>query len=73
MKWIALGCATLIAGCANSPAPYSPSAPGAGQAAVDQRREARALEEAEANCASKGKRAEARRVEGETVYDCVDR
>ena len=70
MKWIVLGCAALIAGCANSPAAYSPSAPGTGQRAVDDRREARALEEAEANCSKQGKHAVAKRVEGETVYDC---
>jgi hypothetical protein len=39
---------------------------------VDQRREARALEEAEADCAKQGKHAVAARVEGETMYDCAD-
>jgi hypothetical protein len=38
---------------------------------VDERREARALEEAQANCAKQGKHAVARRDEGETLYDCV--
>ena len=73
MKWTALACAVLIAGCANSPPVDNRSAPGAGQPAVDEKREARALEQAEANCASQGKHAEARRVEGATVYDCVQR
>jgi putative hemolysin len=73
MKWIVLCCATLVAGCANSPPADNRSAPGAGQPAVDERREARALEQAEANCASQGKHAEAKRVEGITVYDCVTR
>src|ERR1700730_14037368 len=73
MKWIVLGCATLVAGCANSPPGDNRSAPGAGQPAVDKAREARALEQAEANCASQGKHAEAKRVEGATVYDCVER
>jgi hypothetical protein len=72
MKWIVLGCATLIAGCANSPPPDNRSAPGAGQPAVDERREARALERAESDCASQGKHADASRVEGETVYTCVN-
>jgi hypothetical protein len=39
---------------------------------VDQRREARALELAEADCATQGKHAVARRAEGETFYDCVE-
>jgi hypothetical protein len=39
---------------------------------VDERREARALEQAEAECARQGKHAVAQRVEGETVYDCAD-
>jgi hypothetical protein len=33
--------------------------------------EARALEQAEADCARQGKHAESNRVEGETIYDCV--
>lgn len=73
MKWTALACAALIAGCANSPPAENRSAPGAGQPAVDERREARALEQAEANCVSQGKHAEAKRVEGQTVYNCVER
>jgi hypothetical protein len=73
MKWIVLGCATLIAGCANSPPVDDRSASGAGQPAVDERREARALEQAEVNCASEGEDAQTKRVEGATVYDCVKR
>jgi hypothetical protein len=73
MNWTAIACTALIAGCANSPPQDNRSAPGAGQPAVDQRREARALEQAEANCASHGKHAVAKRVEGDTVYDCVDK
>jgi hypothetical protein len=73
MRWTAFVCTALVAGCANAPPPDNRSAPGAGQHPVDERREARALEQAEADCASKGKHAEARRVEGDTVYDCVDR
>jgi hypothetical protein len=73
MRWIVLGCATLLAGCANFPTTDNRSAPGAGQPAVDERREARALEEAESDCASQGKYAEAGREGGVTVYDCVQR
>jgi putative hemolysin len=73
MKWTATACTALIVGCANSPPPDNPSAPGAGRPHVDERREARALEQAEANCESQGKRAVARREEGETFYDCVDK
>jgi hypothetical protein len=40
---------------------------------VDERREARALELAESDCASQGKHADAGRVEGLTVYNCVER
>jgi hypothetical protein len=73
MKWIVLGCLTLVAGCANSPPTDNRSYPGAGQPAVDERREGRALELAESDCASQGKHAEAGRVEGMTVYNCVGR
>ena len=73
MKWIVLACATLVAGCANFSLTDDRSFPGAGQPAVDESREARALEQAEANCVRQGKHAEARRVEGATVYNCVER
>jgi hypothetical protein len=33
--------------------------------------EARALEQAEADCARQGKHAVSQRVEGETIYDCA--
>jgi hypothetical protein len=73
MKWIFLGCLTLVAGRANSPPTDNRSFPGAGQPVVDERRESRALELAESNCASQGKHANAGRVEGQTVYDCMER
>jgi hypothetical protein len=73
MKWIVLGCATLVAGCANFPPTDNRSFPGAGQPAVDERRESRALELAESNCVSQGKDVEAGRIEGQTVYNCVKR
>jgi hypothetical protein len=71
MRWTVLASATLIVGCPNSPTADNPSFLGAGQSAVDERREARALELAESNCASQGKDVEAGRVEGQTVYNCV--
>jgi hypothetical protein len=73
MRWTTVAYIALIAGCANSPPTDNRSAPGAGQSAVDERREARALEQAEADCQTKGKHAVARREEGQTVYDCADR
>jgi putative hemolysin len=77
VKWIVLACATLVAAwvaaCANFPPADDRSFPGAGQPAVDERRESRALELAESNCVSQGKNAEAARVEGQMVYNCVER
>jgi putative hemolysin len=73
MKWMLLACAaTLLVGCANFPTSDYQSFPGAGQPAVDERREARALEQAESNCVSQGKAVDAGRVEGQTVYNCVN-
>lgn len=71
MRWTAIACASLVGACANSPPMDNPSAPGAFRAPVDERREARALEQAEADCAKQGKHAVARRAEGETFFDCV--
>ena len=73
MKWILLACATLVAACANSPPADYRSFPGAGQPGVDERRESRALELAESNCVSQGKGVDAARVEGQMVYNCVER
>jgi hypothetical protein len=65
-------CTLLFVACAAGPAPENPSAPGAMRPDVDERREARALEQAEAECSRQGKHAVAQRVEGETVYDCAN-
>jgi hypothetical protein len=73
MKWTILACATLVAGCANFSLTDNRSFPGAGEPAVGEGREARALELAESDCVSQGRNVEAGRVEGQTVYDCVDR
>ena len=72
MKRMALAGLTLLVACAGGPPLDNPSAPGAMRPEVDERREARALEEAETNCAKDGKHAVSQRVEGETVFDCVD-
>jgi hypothetical protein len=73
MKWTIMALATLVAGCANFPSTDNRSFPGAGQPAVDERRESRALELAESNCVSHGKDVDADRVEGQLVYRCVER
>jgi len=73
MKCAILLCALFSAGCAGGPQIGYESAPDAMQEgdAADPG-EAQALEQAEADCARQGKHAESERVEGETVYDCVD-
>jgi hypothetical protein len=59
----------LVVGCVMGPPPLdNPTA----SPRAEQRNEARALEQAEADCAAQGKHAEAQRSEGETLYHCVD-
>ena len=72
VKLVALVCSTLIVACAGGPPLDNPSAPGAMRPDVDERREARALEQAESDCAGQGKHAVSQRVEGETMYSCAD-
>ena len=82
MKWSAFLCplvpaavlAAVVAACAGSPQLAYESAPPDEMTqsnAVDSG-EARALEQAEADCARQGKHAVASRAEGETLYDCAD-
>jgi hypothetical protein len=73
MKWTVLVSALFGAACAGGPQVGYQSAPDARQQgdAADAG-EAQALEQAEADCARQGKHAEAKRIEGETVYDCTD-
>lgn len=73
MKWTLITCAALMAGCNGGPPVDNPSAPGALRPGANQLGEARALEQAESDCAAQGKHAVARREAGETFYDCVDR
>jgi|HubBroStandDraft_6_1064221.scaffolds.fasta_scaffold73719_3 hypothetical protein len=63
------GWAALAGGCVMGPPPLDnpTSSPRA-----EQRSEARALEQAEAECAAKGKHAVAERSEGETLYHCAE-
>ena len=72
MKWIALTCSAVMAGCVNSPPIDNPSSPGEIRPESDDRVEARQLERAEADCSAQGKHAVARRDEGVTLYDCRD-
>lgn len=78
MKWFPFLCpvvpAAVLAACAGSPQLAYDSAPPDAMTesnAVDSG-EARALEQAETDCARQGKHAVSQRVEGETVYDCAD-
>jgi hypothetical protein len=75
MKWLPFFCRVVpiavLAACAGSPQLAYESAPGetTESSAVDSG-EARALEQAETDCARQHKHAVAQRDEGETVYDC---
>jgi hypothetical protein len=73
MKLVAIGLVALFSACTNSPPVDNPSAPGSFRPATEDMNEARALEAAEADCVAQGKHAEAKRVDGDTVYDCVAR
>ena len=72
VRQLVLACATLLVACAGGPPLDSPSAPGAMRPDVDERREARALEQAETEYSRQGKHAVSQRVDGETLYDCAD-
>jgi hypothetical protein len=68
MRWMVVCCGVVIASCVNAPQPDNPGS----SARSQDRNEARGLEAAEADCSAQGKHAEAQRVEGETLYHCVD-
>lgn len=73
MKWLALLCLVVLAACAAAPQLAYESAPDeTNQGNAVDSGEARALEQAEADCARQGKHAVSQRVEGETIYTCVD-
>jgi hypothetical protein len=64
--------AMVLAACAGSPQlAYESAPPDEMSNAVDSG-EARALEQAEADCTRQGKHAVSQRAEGETLYDCAD-
>jgi len=71
MRWSVLLAVAIIAACVNSLPVDNPSSPSAIRPSTDEAMEARQLERAEADCASHGTHAVARRVEGDTVYECV--
>jgi hypothetical protein len=73
MKLVAMSAVAILCACTNSPPVDNPSSPGSFRPATEEVGEARALEAAEADCVKQGKHAEARRVDGDTVYDCVSR
>jgi len=73
MKWLPFLCLVVLAGCAGAPQLAYESAPDEmNQGSAVDSGEARALEQAEADCARQGKHAVSQRVEGETIYNCVD-
>ena len=80
MKWLPflwpVVPAAVLAACAGSPQLAYESAPDqmtqSSAADVVDSGEARALEQAEADCARQGKHAVSQRVENETLYDCAD-
>ena len=73
MKWIASLCTAVLVACAGGPQIAYQSDPDATQSAdAADPAEARALEQAESDCARQDQHAVSKRVEGETIYDCVD-
>ena len=73
MKRMASLCALVLVACAGGPQlAYQSNPPDATQSAdAADPAEARALEQAESDCARKNQHAVSTRVEGETLYDCV--
>jgi hypothetical protein len=73
MRRATLVCAVILTACAGGPQIDYQSDPNAMQSAnaIDPG-EARALEQAESECARQGQHAVSQRVEGETIYDCTD-
>ena|GEM_PF-1037561 len=73
MKRITSLCTVILVACAGGPQIAYQSAPDATQSAeAGDPAEARALEQAESECARQGQHAVSQRVEGETLYDCAD-
>jgi hypothetical protein len=82
MKWLPFFCpvvpaavlVVVLGACAGSPQLAYDSAPPDEMSESNRvdSGEARALEQAEADCARQGKHAVSQRAEGETLYDCAD-
>lgn len=73
MRCTLLVCAAVVTGCAGGPQIAYDSAPDSMQSGGGaDPGEARALEQAEADCARQGKHAVSQRSEGEALYDCTD-
>ena len=66
MRWLALCCTALLAGCANSPTTTSPP-PNDAQSRI----EAQVLAQANAKCAQEGKVAFATGFTDATTYGCL--
>ena len=61
-----------LGGCATGAPPVdNPSAPPPARTDVTRENEVRALDQAEAECVAHGQHAEAKRVDGTTLYECV--
>lgn len=73
MKWFTAPWMAMLVACAGGPqiAYQSADDPAQSADAVDTE-EARALEQAETDCARHGQHAVSQRVEGETLYECTD-
>jgi len=73
MRWITLPCTVVLVACAGGPQiAYESAADATASAGAADPGEARALEQAESDCARQGQHAVSQRVEGETLYDCSD-
>ena len=72
MKWIIPVCAAVMTACTYAPVVESPADAAIGAPAGVDVAETQKLEQTESDCASQGQHAEANRVEGHTVYSCVD-
>jgi hypothetical protein len=72
MKWMIPVCLTLITACTYAPVVENPNDPGILAPDAADNAETQKLEQAESSCADKGQHAQADRVEGRTVYSCVD-
>jgi hypothetical protein len=72
VKVLVAGFALLVVGCAIGIGAPPPLDNPTSSPRAEERNEARALEQAERDCAAQGKHAVAERSEGETLYHCSD-